>query len=202
MTPGPTRKMCVLVIRYSNMAENIQGPPLNPLDFFPDANSSREHSLPPVLRRNGYANQIVLDGLTQTFRKRCNISDISGSEDSYGRFSEREKDNDDAYLHFHPGAYNQQQFIAPSRSYSPRVATCLPRSLGDVNIVHSPKKDNLKTKETKTKRKGKRVIELEDNYDELWEARMRHAIVQDTNLHLRILRYEVRGHTGCVRQHY
>ena len=185
--------MCVLVIRYSNMAENIQGPSLKPPDFFLDATSSRERALSPMLRRNSYTNQIVLDGLTQTFREQCNIDDIGDSEDSNGQLSEREMDNDNACLHFDPGVDNQQRLLLAPGSYALPKLTSLARSPGSVNIVYSPKEDDLKATEINTKRKGKRLIKPEDNYDELWEARMKQVIVRDTDLYLRILRYEVRG---------
>jgi len=171
-------------------ANSKNGYPLKLHGSLLDTTSSRERSLSPASRRNGYSNHIALDGLTQTFRRQCNISDIGDSEDSYGQVSEHETDNDNVYLHFDPGADNQQQLLAPSGSYALPATTSLARSSGNVNIVHSPKKDNLKTNEINTKRKGKRLIEPEDTYDELWEARMKGLIVRDTNLYLRILRYE------------
>jgi hypothetical protein len=198
------------------VAENIQESPPTLPDFCPNAPSARDSSLSLVLRRHDLTNKqlpdrIVLDGLIQTFRKRCNISDISDLEDLYEQSSEREMDDDNAYLHFDPGADDQQQLYAPSGSYALPKATDLPYPPSNFSI-HSPKpkpqatriadthvKDSLRINEPNAKRKGKgkRLIKPEDEYDGLWEARMKDVIVRDTNLHLRILRYEVSGYSIC-----
>lgn len=152
-----------------------------------------------------------VDGLTRTFEKQCNISDISDLEEPSEPFSEREMDNENAYLHFDPGADDEQQLAGPSGPLTPSQATSLPHPLGNATRAHPAGlhaeplqlkttciadigvKNSFKTKESNAKRKakGKRLLEPEDDLDDSWEARMKDLILRDTNLHHRILRYEV-----------
>jgi hypothetical protein len=165
------------------------------------------------LTNNQLSNQIALDGLARTFERQCNISDISDIEDPCETFSEREMDNDNAYLHFDPGADDQQQLARSSEPFPPSKATSLPHILGNATCVHpaglqteplQPKitciadigVNSLKSKKNNTKKtKGKKPLEPEDDLDGLWDARMKDLILQDTDLHHRILRYEVREYS-------
>jgi hypothetical protein len=147
--------------------------------------------------------------------KLCNIKDTNHLEDLDGRFCEPGIDNDNAYLHFDPEANNQQQMVTPCVSFALPRAPKFPWSPGNVSSVEpKPKKtlqsqtsapgtcakDGFGTKETNVRRgRKKRLVEPEGNPDELWEdARMRNVIIRDSDLHLRILRYEVSGYSICL----
>lgn len=51
----------------------------------------------------------------------------------------------------------------------------------------------MATPSTRTKTPSRRRVGVEDEPDNVWDAKMKERIIRDTDLHLRILRYEVKA---------
>jgi hypothetical protein len=122
-------------------------------------------------------------------------------------------DNDDAFLHFDPHLGGQHQFqsmyitgdqvIHSDESDIGQGTYTTPTEAGKqrkskTRKTSSPEQSDALpiTKKKKTaKVKGKqRMVEDDDPLlDEAWEARLKESIIKDNPLHLRILRFEVRG---------
>jgi len=116
-------------------------------------------------------------------------------------------DDDDACLHFNP---SDDDVVLVGESNTPPISSVPSLTTNKTIAVKSPRPTSSKTSPTKTKgvhevvpsprkRAGrtetpktpsKKKIQVVDESDEVWERKMMEKIIRDTDLHLRILRYE------------
>jgi len=142
----------------------------------------------------------------------CNIHDVYGQlPDLYE--NDFSWENDDAFLHFDPHLGGQNQY-QPTHITGDQVIYSDESDIGQGTYIkpigegkkpkpkthkpstseHSDTSSTTKKKKKKlAKAKGKqRTAEGDDPpLDEAWEARLKDSIIQDEELYLRILRYEV-----------
>lgn len=103
------------------------------------------------------------------------------------------RDNDDGYIHFDPEIHNLQPptiavTVEPETRTVPKSKRRKSKIISDVESSEPPV---LKRRNSRAKGKQKDPADSEDDFSEEWEKRVKEKIMQDSNLYLRILRYEV-----------
>ncbi|KAJ6539490.1 hypothetical protein B0H19DRAFT_1179310 [Mycena capillaripes] len=164
-----------------------------------DVSSSKRSNKPPL-----YSAKEVSPSPTSSPRMRKNATAISAAPPSPAMQSDR--DSDDAYVHFDPE--NKETFLEPLNLIQKPKKNPTPtreeRTKTIYEVGTSPKarrkiraptdaSDSPRPSTPKAKPKRSRK-KAEDEFDETWELELKEKISEDRELHLRILRYEVRAH--------
>ncbi|RDB22532.1 hypothetical protein Hypma_010039 [Hypsizygus marmoreus] len=129
--------------------------------------------------------------------------EIGGFGDHNTHIDEFGQDNDDAYLHFGPGFDNLSMAggcapgpVVPAPDSPFAIKKNVAMKAPSVRKPSQPKAsfqsdETVPTKRNiNVKRSEKQRARLDDDFDEAWEMKLRDKIFQDSNLYLRILRYE------------